>query len=178
MEEIRFTKQSNRAIDACLVSQEQNHGVVVKYWLPPLVSTIQRNSQDDVKPTMKVETKTGSDKDGDSEETENEDEEEEEEGESSTSDSENSKDDEDPEVDNYERQMENSDGSSCPNWINDLKNIMKLWQQQMDGMDTELLKGLKEAAEGRKKLTKGLKEANAKIKVLDTGELQEACWVG
>ena len=41
--------------------------------------------------------------------------------------------------------------SGHPSWINDLRNIMKLWEQQMDGMEEKIAKIL---AETTRKITK------------------------
>ena len=174
-EKVTFTTQLTRAIETCLVTLSKNHGVVIKYFLPPVHNIAQGKpenanvkaegeafvSKAKAKEHLRRGTKNkrgreagvneaeGEDDDeGEEKEDEDEEEEEEDEGEEEEDDEGEEEDDDDEaeEEDEDDAQGQNgelqsSDGSQ-PAWINDLRNIMNLWEQQMDGQ-TKQISGLR-----------------------------------
>jgi len=137
-EEINFTTQLSQAIEACLISQGKNHGVLISYVLPPTTiitrqtdSTLKKENDDDVgemKELGKDATK-GSNKGHGLHREEDEEEE-------GDEDEEEGEEDEEEEGDGDEKEggeEVQSSGSGHPSWVNDLRNIMKVWEKLLNG---------------------------------------------
>ena len=125
-------KRSQNAHNELYLSQGENHGVIISYILPPTIDEnrptdlLKKQNDNDKDKGEKKERVKNAAKGGDREEDDEEEEEQEGEGDEEGDVDEESDDDGGRVADTNAVQS-----SRGPSWVDDLRNIMKVWEKQL-----------------------------------------------